>query len=305
MATAIALALTVPWFIWSSAHAHELAPPLAGSYGPYGAWLASGYRENPSLITQVIGYNASRSFSEIGVLVFGAFPLWMRSPLLGALLACVATGLLFTRRRLLPLLIALVGYAVLIVVWPYAPGRFMWTYWPLYAVTAAAATSALWRRARVRRSWRVPSVVAAAVACAALLSVVRYDVRGFMGGWHRLAIEPLAAGIVAPVKWISDHTAPTDTIASDVHLQAYLYAGRIGLPLSSLTVAEYVRPKPDSISQREYTAIDSAYRPHWWIATSMTDERPKLAAWATRTISEPGFVLGFPDNGVAVRVRGR
>ena len=72
------------------------------------------------------------------------------------------------------------------------------------------------------------------------------------------------------MKWIAEHTAPTDTIASDLHLQAYLYAGRVGLPLSSLTVAEYAVPKPESVFWEEYTAIDSTYHPQWWIATSMT-----------------------------------
>jgi hypothetical protein len=70
-------------------------------------------------------------------------------------------------------------------------------------------------------------------------------------------------------------------------------------------VAEFVVPKPDSIFHQEYAAIDSAYRPHWWIATSMTTERPIVARWAMTSVSEPRFVLAFPDSGLAVRVRGR
>jgi hypothetical protein len=305
IALAISLALVVPWFIWSSAHAHELPPPLAGSYGPYGAWLLGGYRADPSLINDVVGYNAGRAFIETGVLVFGAFPRAMRSPLLVALILTVTTGLFFAGRRVLPLVIALGCYLVLVLVWPYAPGRFIWAYYPLYAIAAAAAASALVRRARVQRAWRIPSALAAGVACAALLSVIRYDVRGFQGGWHRIAIDPLADRVVAPVKWIADRTRPTDVIASDVHLQAYLYAGRIGLPISSLTVAEYVVPKPDSVFQQEYAAIDSIYRPQWWIATSMTTELPIVARWATNGLRDPLFALAFPDSGLAVRVRGR
>ena len=305
IAVAISLALVVPWFVWSSADAHELPPPLAGSYGPYGAWLLGGYRANPSLISEVVSYNAGRTFTEISVLVFGAFPRFARAPLLAALILSVTGGLFFTGRRVLPLVVALVGYLVLVLRWPYAPGRFVWTYYPLYAVAAAAAVSALVRRARTHRAWRLPGALAAAVAGAALLSVIRYDVRGFQGGWHRLAIEPIADGVVSPVKWIAEHTAPTDVIASDVHLQAYLYAGRIGLPISSLTVAEYVIPKPDSVFQLEYAAIDSVYQPQWWIATSMTTERANVANWAMRTVREPRFALAFPDSGLAVRVRGR
>lgn len=303
IALAVALVLAGPWFVWSSAHAHELPPALAGSYGPYGAWLIGGYRASPSLIGEVVGYNSGRTFTEIGVLIFGAFPRFARAPLMWLLMASTVTGLFFTSRRMLPLLVALVAYLALVLIWPYAPGRFVWTYYPLYAVAAAAAVGALVRRARTRRAWRAPSVVAAAVACAALLSVVRYDVRGFMGGWHRLAIEPLAEGVVAPVRWIAQHTAPTDTIASDVHLQAYLYAGRVGVPLSSLTVQEYVIAKPDSVFAKEYDAIDAAYHPQWWIATSMTTERPAVAHWAASSGREPRFATNFPDSGLAVRMR--
>jgi hypothetical protein len=305
IAVAISLVLIVPWFVWSGVHAHELPTPLAGSYGPYGPWLFGGYRANPALIGDVVRYNAGRTFTEIGILVFGAFPRIARAPLLTALILSAITGLFFTGRRALPLIIALAGYLVLVLAWPYAPGRFIWTYYPLYAIAAAAAASALVRRARVQRAWRIPGALAAGIAAAALLSVVRYDVRGFQGGWHRIAIEPIADGVVAPVKWIADHTAPTDTIASDVHLQAYLYAGRIGLPLGSLTVAEYVVPKPDSVFENEYSAIDSIYHPQWWIATSMTTERPNVANWAMRTVRQPRFALAFPDSGLAVRVRGR
>jgi hypothetical protein len=303
VSTGVALALAAPWFVWSSVHAAELPAPIAGSYGPYGSWLIDGYRDNPSLIVDVIARNAVATFSEFTAVVFGAFPRPARPPLLSLMLATTITGLCVAGRRIVPLVVAMAGYFALVLVWPYAPGRFVWAYYPLYAVAAAAAASALVRRARTRGVWRAPAGLAAVAAACAVIGVVRYDIRGFQRGWHSLAIEPLAEGVLEPVKWIATYTRPTDTIASDVHLQAYLYAGRIGTPVSSLTVEEYVNPKPPAASAREYTAIDSIYRPHWWIATHMTSERFAIADWASRVQAAPRFVTEFPGNGLAVRVR--
>jgi Gpi18-like mannosyltransferase len=305
IALAVTLVLILPWFVWSGVYASELPPAMAGSYGPYGSWLINGYRADLGLLRDVVSINVGRTFHEVGVVLFGAFPRSTRPFLLALLVTSTVAGLFLVRRRVLPTLVALAAYLVLILIWPYAPGRFVWIYAPLYAVLVAAAVGALLRRAKTQRSLRIPGAIAAAVAAAALLSVVRYDVRGFQQGWHRLAIEPLADGVTAPVKWIATNTAPTDTIASDVHLQAYLYAGRIGLPISSLTVAEYVVPKTDSSFQLEYTALDSTYRPHWWIATSRTPELRAIVQWASRPGKSPRFALGFPDSGLAVRVRGR
>jgi hypothetical protein len=304
VALAISVVIVAPWFIWSGVHASELPPALAGSYGPYGSWLIGGYRGDPSLLGDVVGSNIGRTFSEAGVVAFGAFPRQSRSALLVLLLVASATGLSFAGRRAVPLVVALIAYLALILVWPYSPGRFLWAFAPLYAVAVTAAASALIRRARRARAWRIPAALAAAVTAAALLSVIRYDVRGFQQGWQRRAIEPLAQGMAQPVLWIGRHTAPTDTIASDMHLQAYLYAGRIGVPISSLSVAEYVVPKTDSAYQIEFAAIDSLYRPQWWIATGMTGERRAIVQWASRPGKQPRFALGFPEGGVAVRVRG-
>jgi hypothetical protein len=296
--------MSAPWFVWSSVRAHELPPALAGSYGPYGSWIIGAYREFPGLLATVVRANIGSAIREAGVVMFGAFPAFTRTPLLCLLIACTVLGLCLSRRRTIPLVTVLLSYLMLVLVWPYTPGRFIWTYFPLYALAVAAAVRSMTRRARYDGVWRIPRTVAVAVACAALLSVVRYDVRGFMGGWHRLAIEPMANGVVAPVRWIAEHTAPHDTIASDVHLQAYLYAGRIGVPINSLTVREYVVPKTDSARAHEYDAIDATYHPQWWIATSMTNERAMIAQWASAVGRQPRFVTTFPDNGLAVRLRG-
>src|SRR6185436_12672566 len=124
---------------------------------------------------------------------------------------------------------------------------------------------------------------------------------GASRGWHRQAIEKNADGTVGAVGWIQQSTASTDTIASDVHLMAYLYAGRTGLPVNSLTVEEHVHPKSIADMRREFAAIDSAFHPKWWVITGMVPEREALRVWGL----EPNSVLHpageFPRGGLAGR----
>ncbi len=60
---------------------------------------------------------------------------------------------------------------------------------------------------------------------------------GLRAGWQRVAVEANAGHIAESVGAIARLTAPTDTVATDVNLTAYLYADRIGVPTSMLTVA--------------------------------------------------------------------
>lgn len=300
-ALAVACAVAVPWFLWSSAHAAELPPALAGSYGPYGQWLVAGFRADPSLVGEVVARNAALVFREVGILVFGALPPPLRSPALSLLLVVTVAGLALGRRRVAPLVAALATYLALVLVWPYAPGRFIWTYFGLYAIGVAAAVALIVRRAAWSPSWRAPAAVAVAISVVALVSVVRYDVRGFQRGWHATAIERMADGVVAPVAWIASNTAPTDTIATDVHLQTYLYTGRIAVPVSTLTVAEYVRPKGDAASRAELAAIDSTFRPSWWVVSAMTGLRGPFVNWVLSSGGALIPVATLPDGGIAAR----
>ena len=305
VALATALVLTVPWFAWSAAHAHELGPSLIGSYGPYATWVVDGYRDNLALLPAVIARNAATMFREAGIVVFSALPRAARSPLLAILLGFTVAGLWWAGRRVMPLVSVMVAYLVLTLVWPYAPGRFTWTFFSLYAIVAAAAVSALVRRARTRRGWRIPAAAAMGVSFLALASVVRYDAVGFRAGWQRLAVEANAGHIAESVGAIARLTAPTDTVATDVNLTAYLYADRISVPTSMLTVAEYLQPKSDAEVRAEFAAIDAAFHPRWWIATGLVRERFALAAWVADTAHHLRVVAHLPNGGLAARAERR
>jgi hypothetical protein len=305
IALGVAFAFAVPWFVWSSVYAKELPSALAGSYGPYGTWILDGYRADPALLVAVISHNAREMFRESAIVIFGAFPIWSRQILLASLLLGTVWGLRHASRRVWPLLAALGAYTLLIWIWPYAPGRFIWTYFPLYATAAAASAHALYRAWRRKttgpRTFSALYPIPCTLAVLALLSVVRYDVRGFQRGWAHKAIDDIADNIPAPVAWIASNTAPTDTIATDVHLQAYLYAQRIAVPITSLTVAEHLQHKSDSVTRSELMAFDATYHPRWWVASGMVSERTVLLQWALDSASGLRPVAQLPNGGNAVR----
>ena len=307
LALAVALVCIAPWFVWSARHAHELPPVLAGSYGPYTSWVLDAYRAQPGLMWEVARQNTVGALHDSGVVLFGGLPPAMRVWFVPPLLVLTLAGLAMAGRRAAALSVTLVCYAILIVVWPYPPGRFMWALFPLYAVGALVATATIARRFRRRMSGRVSratSIVAMAFAAATLLMVVRYDARGMQRGWYKTAIETNADGMVGPVGWIARNTAPTDTIATDVHLLAYLYAGRIAVPVNSLTVDEDVHGKTDAQMRKEFAAIDSTFHPRFWVITGMVPERFAFAKWA----SEPGSPFVFaplPGDGIAAKVNRR
>jgi hypothetical protein len=80
-----------------------------------------------------------------------------------------------------------------------------------------------------------------------------------------------------------------------------LYAGRTAVPLNSLTVAEHVHEKSIAEMRTEMAAIDSAFRPRWWIASGMVPERLAVIAWATDSTSSLRPVAPLPDGGIAAR----
>ena len=308
-ASAIALAISVvmiaPWFWWSAAHAHEVSSVISGSYGPYSSWLIDGYRSDPSLLATVVWQNVVSAVRDGGVVLFGGLRPGARMFFTVPLLAVVIAGLVLAGRRAAPLSVTLLGYTALISVWPYAPGRFIWAFFPLYAVAALVGVLALARR---MRRWPVPQravFVPLAFGALTLAMVVRYDVRTFQRRWYATAIERNADGMVPPVAWITRNTAPTDTIATDVHLLAYLYGNRIAVPINSLTVAEHVRGKTVAAMRTELMAIDSTYRPRWWVIASLSPERFALFSWATDSAGHVRVTAQLPHGGLAARVVGR
>jgi hypothetical protein len=302
-ASAVSLAIALPpiiaWFLWSAVHAGDVPSAISGSYGPYTTWLFDAYRAEPGLALEVARKNITTIVRELGIVIFGGAPSFLRAGGVFALAALAVTGIAMGGRRILPLATTLVAYAGLVAVWPYSPGRFVWAFLPIAAVAVLAGITALGRRYRNHGATRVVIVVGAAT----LALLIVNDARGLKNRWHAVAIERNAEGVLAPLAWISQYTAPTDTIATDVHLMAYLYANRTVVPVSTLTASEYVRPKSAEVMRAEIAAIDSTYRPRWWVASGGVAQGAAMRAWAAESPGRLEIVAMLPGGGFAARAR--
>jgi hypothetical protein len=301
VAVGVSVALSAPWFAWSAAHANDLPPVIAGSYGPYATWVADAYREAPGLLGDVVRQNLSRAAAASGTVLFGAVPSVLRGVFAAPLVVMTIVGLALSGRRAAPLSVALLCYASLVIVWPYSPGRFLWPFLPVFAVGVLTAARAIAKRLRAARLPLVAQRIPLGFAAFTLLIVAAHNTRALLRRTHAAPIERNAAGLVGPVSWIARNTAPTDTIASDVHLLAYLYAGRVGIPANSLTVMEYVREKSDAAMRAELAAMDSAFHPTWWIVSSNARERQALVAWSSDSTSPVRYAATIPSGGIAAR----
>jgi hypothetical protein len=170
-ALGVSLVMIAPWFLWSSAKAGELHVSLAGSYGPYATWILDAYARDPGLLVEVVRKNLASVVHDSGVVLYGGFPPWIRSYLSTPLLVFTTIGLVLAGRRAAALSITLLAYAVLVLIWPYPPGRFMWAFFPLYAVGAIAATVAVAQR--LRRIRRAPVRLAPLAFAVLTLAMVR------------------------------------------------------------------------------------------------------------------------------------
>ena len=259
VALAAALACVVPWQVWSSAHAGELAAPLRGNYGPYLSWFADAVAvHGPRFVGAIAVENIGALERSVAVIFF---PVGLRDvrPLLVALLAVIGTlGLVSCWRRLPALVLALLAYAAVIVVWPYAPDRFAWGVWPLVLLVLAAGARdafALARRAGAAMPERAPAGLLVAVAAVAMAGDAFYTARGVSRGWADIAQRRSAERLVPVVEWIRTHTPPGATVAVDGEPLVHLYTGRRVVPVHVLTPDEYLAGTPTEVAVRDLRAL--------------------------------------------------
>ena len=183
-----ALAATVvPWQLWLSSRAPTLPGSLRGSYGPYLDWVLDLYRERGAGYALLIAReNILGLFRTAGIALF---PFGFRAlrPLMLVLLLVLATyGLLASWRRSRAAVLFVVGYLGVVLVWPYAPDRFLWAVWPLLGLMTAAGATAAWRLRRdpqAHANVRVTSIVVAGVAALTLADHAAYSIRGVSRGY--------------------------------------------------------------------------------------------------------------------------
>jgi hypothetical protein len=234
-----AVIVVLPWQLWSASNAGLLPAPLAGNYGSYVGWWLRGLRETGM---SMIPATVARTVPETSAMLTALFSPW-RSALAHlvttvSLVALLVTGALVLRRRAPVVLCFLVGYAAIVMLWPFPPSRFVWGVWPLLLFMLCAAGWRLTSSPFSRRPYL--RVVLAGMLCWVAVGYASYEVRAVRGKWWASISRAAGRRIGPAVEWTLTHTAPADVVASDDEGSVYLYTGRRAVPVASFTTGHYL-----------------------------------------------------------------
>jgi hypothetical protein len=299
--TLVAMMFIAPWQLWVSAYQGEMAAPLVGKYGSYGQWLADGYRAGGwSFVRAVLAKNANELLGFIGYVTMPVPPVWPRLVSLGTVLFTLGLGAWSVRHRLPVTLIFLLGYATVVLAWPFEPTRFALVWWPVLAALFVAGVRVVWR-------WRPSALVTRGLRFAlslAMLLVVggygTYNQRGVRQSWW-VNIQSDAGTRAKPIaEWVARSTTPNDVLITDHDLIVYLYTGRRAVPTATFTALGHITPLTPSQDAAILRDMLSSVKPRWYIATSdqsiaaatiLADEQPPLMRYAgsisTARVYEP------------------
>ena len=267
--TASALVFLVPWQLWITAYQGETAPPLVGKYGAYGSWLADGYRVGGwPFARAVIEKNADELFGFLGYITLPVAPVWPRMISLGAVLALTAVGAWSVWRRIPITILFLLGYAAVILAWPFEPTRFALVWWPVLASLVAAGMVRVWQ-------WRPASMLSSGIRGSIMVASIvvvagyaTYNARGVRQHWWA-NIQSDAGTRAKPIaEWVARATKPTDVLITDHDLIVYLYTGRRAVPTATFTALGRITPltvAEDAVVLRDMLA---RFEPRWYIASS-------------------------------------
>jgi hypothetical protein len=189
----------------------------------------------------------------------------MRALIVLAVVGVLGVGASTLARRAPATAFFLLAYAAIVVIWPYAPDRFIWGVWPLLVLTLALGAAVGVRGTREWRASGLPLVGNAALVVAAgalAFGLIRYNARGYEQRWWDTAQRALARQLLPLVDWVQQSTQPADIIASDGDPLVHLYTGR------------YVVPSARWAAEAYPAGVDSA--------TAASDLRELLAAYPVR-----------------------
>jgi hypothetical protein len=256
-----ALVVLLPWQLWSTTHAGTLPAPLEGNYGSYLGWWMRGYRAmGPSMIPETLRRTVPETTSMLTALFSPVRGSIGHAVTFVALLAAMVAAARVLVRRAPVILLFLLGYAAIVLVWPFAPTRFVWGVWPFVLFLIAAAG---WSVSSADFHW--PVVVRAMLAPLVLWLVVgytTYEVRAARGGWWASIARAGDRRIAPALAWTIANTSPTDVIAADDEGAVFLYTGRQAVPVASFTTAHYLRERSAEVDAKEgLEPILATYRP--------------------------------------------
>jgi hypothetical protein len=159
-----------------------------------------------------------------------------------------AAGVAAVWRRLPITLLFLAGYLAVVLVWPFAPTRFVWCVWPLVLLLPGLGAWA----AASRRSWPRAARMALGLGFAWLAAgYAAYEVRAVRGAWWSSIARANTKRIDAVARWTLANTTPDQIVATDDEEAVFLYTGRRTVPIISFTAAHYLVDQEPARNARE------------------------------------------------------
>ena len=234
----VALAVQLPWLLWTHWALPRVPAPLEGAYGSYAGWFATGIREGGITFTMA---TARVNLVECWLLLQDRFaagmPLSIHHLTMGIVLAAMLVGGWSLMRRA-PVTIAFtLLYLGIVIIWPYSPWRFVWSIWPLLALFILEGVRSLWL---VAGRWRTVVVIGATLPTLAFL---RTELHAYATRSWRVPARQATAQIVPVVGWVQAHTSQHDIVLSEGEQVIALYAGRQAAPPIAFTATEYLMPR--------------------------------------------------------------
>ncbi len=301
---ATTIVVLAPWQLWVWSASRDFPDELRGSYGPYLEWVVAGYRHEPALAWQVVTHNAAELWRGFGILFAPRLPHVIQQIAAATLIVAAVAGLAALARRACALVFFLLAYSAVVLLWPYNPERFVWAVWPLMGLVllAAARGTGEWGA----RRWHHAPRVSAIVVVLLLAGHAAYAARGVAGGWAGAPQRAMTDRLWPAVQWTVTHAGPRDIVASDGHVMIALYAGRTTMPVSMLTPAEHVHPKPAPQLALEFGALARRYRPSLLVLSRGAPELDAVPLWMA--IADAPAVVDLPPvpgGGTAFALRRR
>lgn len=212
----------VPWLRWQLLYAGVVPRAALGMHGSYGRWYVDSVGADPGLVLgRVPITNLVLSLRELGegLLAVRSGPELLATAL-GGLVVFAAWRV---RDRAPALMVGLIGYGLIVMLWPFPPARFVAALWPLVLIVAGSALSARW-----------PAPLAALVALALTVPGVRTN-QGVLT--HRIRTR-LSDATIARLRG----RIPVDAVLASTNPPLhYLYFGVPTVPVQRMRTYEWYR----------------------------------------------------------------
>lgn len=251
------------WLVWSREHGGEVPDPLAGPYGGYYEWFATGAGTQLARLREVAAAHWHPFLTNLEMLWIPDAATTTANFVLAALGLVAVVGLVRIGRRNPALALFPIFYLLVVLAWPYEPDRFFYAILPILTLLLAAGGLVVTDRIRADMPrWGGPAV--ALVAGLLLFNTVRFEVEAHaVKAWTVFQRAPAAA--YEPLnRWIVENTPEDAVIASGLDPHVYWSTGRHAVPNFQFLAADYGRydASPETLA-REFREILSATDARW------------------------------------------